>query len=61
MDPSAISVTQNACFSLLTHNKQLLLATFCDTTAGIGVFGHTEWQTNKQTDGQTDVEIEIVI
>ena len=30
-----LRVTQNAYFSLITHTKQLLLVTFCDTTAGI--------------------------
>ena len=30
-----MQVTQNAYFSLFTHPKQLLLATFCDLTAGI--------------------------
>ena len=31
-----LRVTQNAYFSLMTHTRQLLLVTFCDTTAGIG-------------------------
>ena len=36
-------VTQNVYFSLMTHTKQLLLVTFYDTIARIGVFfGHTE-------------------
>ena len=40
------------------HIKQLLLVTFCDTTAGIGlVFGHT----NGRMDGKTEFEGEIVI
>ena len=30
-----LRVTQNVYFSPLTHTKQLLLVTFCDTTAGI--------------------------
>ena len=30
-------MTQNEYFSLLTHTKQLLLVTFCDTLAGIEV------------------------
>ena len=52
-------VTQNAYFSLITHTKQLLLVTFCDTTPGIGasVWTHVHgW-----TEGQIDVEVEIVI
>ena len=32
----SLRVTQNAYFSLVTHTKQLLLVTLCDTTAGIG-------------------------
>ena len=52
-------------FSLLTPVKQLLLVTFCDTTAGIGASFQTHRQTNKrmerQKDGQTDVEVERVI
>ena len=58
-----LRVTQDAYFSLLTHTKQLLLVTFCDTLAGIEVSfwaDGTEW-TDRQTDGQTNVEVEIVI
>ena len=36
MDPRCQRVAQNTYFSLLTHTKQLLLVTFCETTAGIG-------------------------
>ena len=57
-------MTQDAYFLLLTHTKQLLLLTFCDTTTGIEPcvqpLGHM-YRTVKQTEGQTDVEIEIVI
>ena len=65
-----LRVTQNAYFSLMTHTKQLLLVTFCYTTAGIGAsfrtHGRTDGQTDARTDGrteegQTDVEVEIVI
>ena len=62
-------MTKDAYFSLLTRTKQLLLVTFCDTLAGIEVSfwadgtertdGRTE--PNGRTDGQTDVEVEIVI
>ena len=46
----------------MTHTKQLLLVTFYDTIAKIGVFfGHTEPEPDGRTDGQTDVEVEIVI
>ena len=60
-------VTQHAYFSILTHTKQLLLVTFCDTLAGIEVSfwadgtGRTNGRTDGRTDGQTDVEVEIVI
>ena len=54
--------TQNAYFSLMTHTKQLLLVIFCYTTAGIGATFRTQGQrTDGQTEGQTDVEVEIVI
>ena len=33
--PRSLRVTQIAYFSLLTHTEQLLLVTFCDTTAEI--------------------------
>ena len=35
-DPRDLVVTKNAYFSLLTHTKQPLLMTLCDTTAEIG-------------------------
>ena len=55
-------MTQDAYFSLMTHIKQLLLVTFCYTTAGIGFTFQTDTQTaDGRTEGQTDVEVEIVI
>ena len=42
----------------MTHTKQLLLVTFCYTTAGIGA---NFWTHGRQTEGQTDVEVEVVI
>ena len=63
-------MTQNAYFSLIAHTKQLLLVTFCDTTAEMEfIFGQTDGQRTdgRRTDGgrteegQTDVEVEIVI
>ena len=58
-----LRVTRDAYFSLLTHNKQLLSVTFCDTLEGIEVSfqrdGNTEPE--RERDGQTDVEVEIVI
>ena len=57
-----LSVTLNAYFSLMTHTKQLLLVTFCYTTAGIGDNFRTDAQMDGgRTEGQKDVEIEIVI
>ena len=62
-----VRVTQDAHFLLLTHTKQLLLVTFCNTSAGIEVNFRTHGRTertderNGRTDGQTDVEVEIVI
>ena len=58
-----LRVTQNAYFSLMTHTKQLLLVTFCYTTAGIGVSFRTHARETEdgRTEGQTDVEVEIVI
>ena len=44
----------------MTHTKQLLLVTLCCTTAGIGVSFRTDAQT-AEAEGQTDVEVEIVI
>ena len=52
MDPKGLVVTKNAYFSLLTHIKQLLLVTFCDPTAGIGV----SFRTHGRTDGRTECE-----
>ena len=51
-------MTQDAYFSLLTHTKQLLLVTFSQTTAGNGANFRTH--TWKGSDGQTDLEVEIV-
>ena len=59
-----LRVTQNAHFSLLTHTKQLLLVTFCDPTAGTEVSFRTDARRTvdgQRTEGQTDVEVEIVI
>ena len=60
-----LRVTQDAYFSLLTHNKQLLLVTFYDTLEGIDVSfrrdGNTDGRTEPELDGQTNVEVEIVI
>ena len=60
-------MTKDAYFSLLTRTKQLLLVTFCDTLAGIEVSfgadgtGQTNGRMDERTDGQTNVEVEIVI
>ena len=42
----------------MTHTKQLLLVTFCDTTAGIGASFRTHGQ---RMEGQKDLEVEIII
>ena len=63
MDPRVLRVTQNAYFSLLTQTKKLLLVTFCDPTAETGVHFRTDGRTvgGLTEEGQTDVEVEIVI
>ena len=58
MDSRGLRVTQNAYFSLLTHTKKLLLVTYCDLTAETGVSFQTH---GMETDGQTDVIVQIVI
>ena len=53
----------------MAHANQLLLVTFCQPTAGIGVSfrtdawmdGRTDGRTEEELEGQTDVEVEIVI
>ena len=59
MDPRVLRVTQDVYFSLLTHTKKLLLVTYCDPTAGIGVSFRTHGRTAAER--QTDVEVKIVI
>ena len=44
-------MTQDAYFLLLTHTKQSLLVTFCDTSAGIEVIIRTHGRTEIWTDG----------
>ena len=62
MDPRGLRVTHTTHFSLLTHAKQLSLATFCDMTAGIGKNESVTYgQTDGRMEGQTDVKSEIVI
>ena len=57
-----LMMTQDANFSFSTHAKQLLLVTFCETTAGNRKFLETRTDgTEPERDGQTDVEVEIVI
>ena len=53
-----LRVTQDAYFSLLSHTKQLLLVTFSDITAGIEA---SFWTDARTAEGQTDVEVKIVI
>ena len=47
-----LRVTQNVYFALMTHTKQLLLVTFCCTTAGIEVSFRTDG--GRTEDGRTD-------
>ena len=61
MYPRSLRVTQNACFSLFTYTKKLLLVTFSDKTAEIGVSFWTHRKTETLTDGETDLEVEIII
>ena len=49
-------MTQNTYFSLLAHIKKLVLVRFCNATAGI----EAHFQTDRQTDGMTEVKFEIV-
>ena len=55
--PGGHGVTLRAFLSLLRHMEQLLLVTSCDSPAGIGA----SLRTDRRTEGQTDVEVEIVI
>ncbi len=48
-----LRVTQGAYFLLLTHTKQSLLVTFCDTPAGIEVIIRTHGR-NERTEIWTD-------
>ena len=62
--PSWVKIfPENAYFSLLTHTRQLLLVTF--TTAGIAasfwIFAQGDRTTLARTDGQTELEVKIVI
>ena len=65
MDLRDLRVTNNAYLSLLAHTEQLLLVTFCDLTARIGVSFWTHGRTadggRTEAEGQTDAEVEIVI
>ena len=56
-----LMMTQDAYFSFLTHAKQLLLVTFCETTAGNRKKWKCDVRTYGRTEGQTDVKSEIVI
>ena len=53
MDSRVLKVTKNTYFTLLTHTKQLLLLTFCDTAAETEVSIGTherKWKRNGRTD-----------
>ena len=56
-----LRVTQHAYFSIMAHANQLLLVTFCQPTAGIGVSFRKHGRKHGRTaEGQTDVKAEIV-
>ena len=64
MDPRDLRVTKNAYFSLLTHTKKLLLVTLSDLAAETGVSFRTDGRTENrltEAEGQTEVEVEIII
>ena len=56
-----LKVTQNAYFSLMAHTKHLLLVTISCATAEIEVSFWTDARRRTEAEGQTDVEVEIVI
>ena len=49
-----LTMTQDAYFSFLTHTKQLLLVTFCETTAGNWKKWKCDVRTDVRTYGRTD-------
>ena len=53
MDPRRLMVNKNAYFLLLTHTKQFLLVTFCDTTAVNGASFRIHGRTTADS-GRTD-------
>ena len=55
----SLRVTNNAYFSLLAHTKQLLLVTFFTCLQELELVFDSQKDGN--TDGQTDVKVEIVI
>ena len=63
-----LRLTKNAYFSFLTHTKKLLLVTLYNPTAETGVSFRTDGGRSTEDrvrrteeEGQTDVEVEIVI
>ena len=61
IDPRGLVVTKNVYFSLLTHTNQLLLVTLCHAPGGIGNSKVGRDVTPTQTEGQTDMKVEIVM
>ena len=61
MDTRDLKMTTSKYFSLSTHAKKLLLVTFHDSTAEIGVSFLNTWKKKDGTlsDGQIDVTVEI--
>ena len=60
MDPKGLRVTKDEYFSVLTHTKQLLSVTFCDTTVGIES-GKRRQAGHWTSYGRTDVNVEIAM
>ena len=63
MDTRDLRMTPSKYFSLSTHAKKLLLVTFHDSTAEIGVSFLDTWKKEDGTrsEGQIDVTVEMVI
>ena len=56
MDPRGLRMTQHAYFLLMKHTKQLLLVTYCDTTAetDVSVQKHGRTERNERTNERTE-------
>ena len=59
--PRGLRVTQNAYFSFLTHTKQQILVTFCDTSVKTGASFQTRRMSVTMTDGRTDWQTDLEV